>query len=227
MKKQNERKLVSAFALWGVMALCSCQTTLIEAARQGNLEEVRFRITKNPTAQEINDAAFTAYSKGHFDVLNALASAGAAVAPDNMLNRAIVAKNIAFYDFGCEDYVDNSCFDAGRQTQFDSFWPTVSQWSSSSETQNMIWRDENPCEIISGTGSELTKINRFYKRTGWNTAEIFVSQQVTPGSSYVDVRYALRFETPSQGSFRCISQSRDWMNVSVGKFSLHDAPLQR
>ncbi|MBQ2380046.1 MAG: hypothetical protein II295_06615 [Akkermansia sp.] len=226
MKKQEARKFVSAFALCGAMALCSCQASLIEAARQGNLETVRVRIAENPSSQEINDAAFAAYSMGHSTVLNELASAGAAVAPDNVLNKTIKAESVSFHDFGCEEYVDSSCFNAHQQTRFDSYWPTVSQWVSTNETQNMIWKDSNPCEIIAGQRNEKTKINRFYQRTAWNTAEIYVSQQLSPGTSYVDMRYALRFDTPSQGSFRCISQSRDWMNVSVGKFSLQDDPAE-
>lgn len=211
-------------ALCEALVLCGCQTSLDKAARLGDLETVRLRIAEKPTAQQINHAAFEAYCEGHEAVLKELAAAGAAVAPNSVLNKQIEAKCVSFYDFGYERFVDFSCFDADKQTLFDSFWPVVSQWMPTDKIQNMSWADVNPYESGSSKGSKSPVIRRFYKRTGWNTAEIYVTQKASPDFPYVDARYALRFETPTQGIFRCITQSRDSMDVNKGTFCLKDTP---
>lgn len=140
------------------------------------------------------------------------------LAPDSVLNKEIEAKSVSFYDYGCEYFVDFSCFDASKQTQFDSFWPTVPQWMAAEGTDNMIWADVNP--YVSST------IHRFYKRTGWDTAEIYIKQSASSDFPRMDLRYALRFETPTQGTFRCILQGRDSFGVNEGTFRLKDIPAK-
>lgn len=226
MNKLTVKTMMTVLALCEAVVLSSCQTSLVEAARMGDLETVRLRIAEKPASQQVNHAAFEAYCMGHTAVLKELTAAGAAVAPESVLNKEIEVQSVSFYDYGCEHYVDRSCFDASKETLFDSFWPAVSQWMSTDETQNLIWADANPYESAPGKGAKNPVIHRFYKRTGWNAAEIYVTQKASPDFPYVDVRYALSFETPTQGVFRCITQSRDFLNVSIGTFSLKDSPVK-
>lgn len=223
----------------GVLVMfSSCQSPLITATEQGNVEAVRQALAEDGTknAKLLEKAAAIAYTKGNDEILNELAKAGAAVAPASVGGKVLILEETGTAD----ETIDSSTGwdaleemeDENNTTCFSKYWVDNISYDRPSEhtVTSIKWTEPNVVtatkENKDGSGEGDTKI---YKRLNVNLVELthryWLLADPMGTIDYGRDKYRLMFTTPTSGKYLQITtQKGGYVGQSIGNFCLKDMP---
>ncbi len=174
--------------------------------------------------------AEAAWKHGHRGVLEVLAAAGAAVAPDSVKGRTMLLQEDYRWEDAYEQVAAGDVADANVADCFERYWAEDVDWQKNRgmRLQKLAW----PASAASGqvrryavrqhTASEPEQL--VYRRTGVNSAEITVScrdMRVGGALRGIAAKYELIFTDSAYGEYRCLSLRADGvLNQYAGRFWL-------
>lgn len=208
------RSLVCVMVL---LVMGGCRSALLHAAAVGDADAVQREIGAGVSRDAQNAAADIAWRRGNMSVLNALAQAGAAVAPSSVAGQVLLLQEDWY---GAEQYTNNARVfsDIGAEHVADCFvqyWVEDDDWQEhrAAYLKHCVWDAsgkrgvvvQHPIGRRRGAAKEVPTESLHYLRTGVRSAEVTM-RFVQIGASMLPVRcsskYELSFESPTSGTYR-------------------------